>query len=218
MFRRSTLTIAISSLFLVVLLLIAAAIYFSSSSKEENNIIEDTFDAIQKETASLSFNETVASVQDINVTYERFLFYKYNIEMFHALSNTEFSASDEELLNELLKKDLTIREAKNEGIAVAKEEVEQEIKFQQQVLENPEYTADNKELIQKIMKKRIEITGLTNEQFWESDMVYKQYEDALYLGKFYTYLLNKGEIQTMEQFTKYQDQLLESREVTICIE
>lgn len=182
---------------------------------KSEKIIEKTFDTIAKEfnNKSVSKDQIIASVDDYKVTYERFLFYKLNLEMFDSLTEAKSNStlSNAELINNLLQKAVTVQEAKKLGINVSPEEVEEAINDQKELLYNTDYTGDNKELIQEIIKKRIEITGLSEEDFWRSEQVFNDYEESLYMSKLFELLLSKGEIQQINEFTSYQKKLLEEK-------
>lgn len=207
MSKKKIIALVIFSVLLIAIVPTITASYNSSVSSKEKEIIANTFNSIQNEINQDLKNKNIAIGKGFDITYERFIFYKKNIEMVNALSKMTNYLTDEELLNNLLTKDFAIQEAKNLGITVTKSEIEESIKFQKELLNNPEIKGDSKELVQEIMKKRIEITGLTEDEFWESDIVKNGYEDALYLDKLYSQLLSIGEVENMEEFSNYQDNL-----------
>lgn len=77
------------------------------------------------------------------------------------------------------------------------------------MLNSEEIDAQNQALIREIMHQRINLTGLSEEEFWDSDLVFEEYEKALYIDKLYNKLIAEKTINDIQGFEEYQNNLLE---------
>lgn len=58
------------------------------------------------------------------------------------------------------------------------------------------------------MDQRIKLTGLSEEEFWDSDLVFKEYEKTLYIDKLYNKLIGEKVINDIQGFEEFQINLL----------
>lgn len=77
------------------------------------------------------------------------------------------------------------------------------------MLKSEEVDAQNQALIREIMNQRIKLTGLSEEEFWDSDLVFKEYEKTLYIDKLYNKLISEKVIDDIRGFEEFQNKLLE---------
>lgn len=149
----------------------------------------------------------VAEGPGFNITKERFLLYKQNHEIQIDLLQTK-RMSDNEIIDELIKKELTILDAKKRGVTVSDDEIDEMIQFQRASLNDGR--GDSYELIKELMLNRIRITGMSDDEFWSSELVWNEYRDSIYVGKLSTLLMSEGEVAGMVGFDDYQEKLLEA--------
>ncbi|MBE9915881.1 CPBP family intramembrane metalloprotease [Paenibacillus donghaensis] len=65
---------------------------------------------------------------------------------------------------------------------VTPQEVDAAIQRERSYLNDSSITGKNNEIVREIMKYRIEMTGLTDDEFWNSESTREQYEKALLMG------------------------------------
>jgi hypothetical protein len=198
----------IISIIALATLLISSAIYaYSIVPKEE---IQNSFSNL-KEKLENQEDFVLVSGDGFQITAKRFIFYKENKKMLNEIQNINDIPSDIDLLNELIKTELLVQYAKDEGLKVSDEEITDAIEFERKVLQDPNLTGEENEIVKEIMKNRIEMTGLSEKEFWNSKEIREQYGKHILIGKLYSHLLTKGEIEDIQDFQKFQDKLLEAR-------
>ncbi|MCP3776700.1 SurA N-terminal domain-containing protein [Paenibacillus sp. MZ04-78.2] len=125
--------------------------------------------------------------------------------------NALSSISDDALIDEMVKKELTVSHAKKLGIQVSAQEVDAVTQQERSLLNNPSITGEDNETVREIMKHRIRITGLSDEEFWKSNETRKEYEKALLMGKLFDKLVAEGKIEKDgASFGVFQNSLLVS--------
>ncbi|KIL37018.1 hypothetical protein SD71_04905 [Cohnella kolymensis] len=118
--------------------------------------------------------------EGIRIMPEEFLLYKANIEEVNKQPNaTPINISDEQIIDNMITDELTVQYAKKLGIVATKEEIDKEIAFQRDALQQS--PKDNP--IRDIMANRIKRSGLSEDEFWESEMTRRYYEKAILGGK-----------------------------------
>lgn len=208
--------------FIVLFIAISSSLYALATKKdsvtdEPNKLIENAFSELKGQTNSISKDNYVVTAGDIQISKAEFQFYKVNIKLIYQLNETLDNPSnktnsipyDQELIDEMLKKRLSVNQAKNSGITVGKDEVEKVINREKNMLHRDDLDEQNQALIKEIMNHRINITGLSEEDFWKSDLVFKEYENVLYIDKLYNKLISEKEISDIHDFEKFQNHLLE---------
>lgn len=157
----------------------------------------------------------VAKLNDIEITEERYIFYKRNVEMIQKIEGTNDKIDDIELINEMIGKDLTVQYAENMGITADPDEVDKVVEFQRNLLNDPSVTGPNNELVKEIMKNRIRITGLSEDEFWKSDEIRDQYRESVIISHLFDQLSQNGEVQDMNDFSEFQDNLIDQKKEQI---
>ncbi|WP_440115284.1 SurA N-terminal domain-containing protein [Paenibacillus sp. QZ-Y1] len=198
------------------LLLTGSVIYSQSTIPKEQT--KDGFDEIQLslEKEKLNRNLTAESPlvvgEGIEITRDKFIFYKKSSELISSLQNNnnlvkQASQSDEDIINELIKSELTVQNAKNLGLEATAQEIDDVITAEKAALNDPDLDPDNY-LVKELMSNRIRITGLTEEEFWNSEETRYGYEKAILLGKLFDQLVKEGTINDITDFNEYQTGLL----------
>lgn len=187
--------------FIVLLLAVSSSLYASATDKD---------------TGATEQKRLITMAGDIEISESEFEFYKANIKLINQLNKAEgnFSfqtgiPSDQELVDEMLKKRLSVQYARNSGITVDEDEIIEVVNREKSILNSSNLDIENQALIQEIMKQRIKLTGLSEEDFWKSDFVQKEYESVLYIDKLFKDLIEKEEISNIQDFEKFQIHLLE---------
>lgn len=157
--------------------------------------------------------------ENVRITIRDFIFYKSNLELLYRLQDKAFTLTDEELIDAMLQQRLTVQYAKQAGLTATEQEqeIDEVIAQEREVLYDSQISAVNKDIIKEIMDNRIRITGLSEEDFWNSEDVKKSYEDAILLGKLYSQLLQEGKIQNAEDFVQFQNELLQKAKKSLKI-
>ncbi|BFH65377.1 hypothetical protein [Paenibacillus azoreducens] len=197
---------------------------FSASASNAANPSTDKVDTIRS-----SFNDLKAKLdpdqnhqnsavpvplvqgEDFQISKQEFIFYKSNLELINKLQNHQISISDDALIDNMVKKKLTVSYAKNLGLKVTPEEVDAVIERERSSLSDSSIKGRNNETVRELMKQRIRITGLSEDEFWNSDQTKKEYEKALLIGKLFDKLAAEGKIgKEGADFESFQKNLLES--------
>lgn len=200
------------------LLLTGSVIYSQSAIPKEK--IKQGFDEIQLslEKEKLNRNLTVKSPlvvgEGIEITRDRFIFYKKSSELINSIQNNnnlmkQVPQSDDDIINELIKSELTVKNAKNLGLEATVQEIDDVIAAEEAALNDPDLDPDNY-LVKELMENRIRITGLTEDDFWNSEETRHGYEKAILLGKLFDQLVKEGTVSDIAEFNEYQTALLNS--------
>ncbi|WP_438351250.1 hypothetical protein ACP8HI_11740 [Paenibacillus sp. FA6] len=159
-----------------------------------------------KEKVKNGFDSSQASLplvvgDGIEITADRFILYKKNAEL------VQTPLSDDEIINELIKKELSIQYAENLGLEVVAQEIDDVIAYERAALNDPNLDPDNN-VVKELMSNRIRITGLTEDEFWNTEETRYGYESAIFLGKLFEHLVEEGNIKDMTEFNEFQIGLL----------
>ncbi|MBU5444825.1 SurA N-terminal domain-containing protein [Paenibacillus sp. MSJ-34] len=200
---------------------VGSSIYASQSAKpplteRDKRIIGQTFDEIQSYAAqqgtSPSERAPLVNSEHFQISAERFFFYKKNIEMAAELNLGEGAKaatfSDAELLDLMIKKELTVQYAKEAGITATDEEIGQMIDREKNMLYDPSVSGANKETVQELMAHRIRMTGMSEDEFWQSEDTRAEYAKTIYIGKLMQQLSQDGTFTDTFGMDEFQDRLL----------
>ncbi|MEK5476966.1 SurA N-terminal domain-containing protein [Paenibacillus sp. FSL R5-0407] len=188
--------------FIVLLVAVSSSLYAFGELKDQNS--------------SMDKSNYIISEGDIVISKPEFDFYKVNIKLMNQLNATLDNSSDkiaslprdQELIDEMLKKRISVQHAKEIGITVTEGEVKEVINREKNMLNSEEVDAQNQAIIREIMDQRIKLTGLSEEEFWDSDLVFKEYEKTLYIDKLYNKLIGEKVINDIQGFEEFQINLL----------
>ncbi|MEJ9218371.1 hypothetical protein ACXFAU_22920 [Paenibacillus glucanolyticus] len=183
-----------------------------SVSLSENNkqVIRETFDSVkelQDRIRSGPNPDWVVKDEKVNISLSDYVLAKKNRDLIYALNQVVEIPSDEALLQDMVTKQLTVNYAKQSGIVVTPEEVSEAVHFQKAALDEADPNDENHQLIRYMMENRIRITGMTTEEFWNSDEVYEAYETSLYISKFLQSILTDESMKGMDSYQQLQDKL-----------
>lgn len=207
--------------FIVLLVAVSSSLYASATDKElvtneQKQLIENAFGELKDQNSTMSKSNFIISGGDIEISKSEFYFYKVNIKLINQLNATLDSTSytiaslptDQELIDEMLKKRISVQHSKEIGITVTEGEVKEVINREESMLNSEEVDAQNQAIIREIMDQRIKLTGLSEEEFWDSDLVFKEYENTLYIDKLYNKLIGEKVIGDIQGFEEFQNNLL----------
>ncbi|MCM3783650.1 SurA N-terminal domain-containing protein [Neobacillus mesonae] len=155
-------------------------------------------------------SQIIAQTKDIQITQEQFEFYKSAAEAADSLNTPVQSPSDEELIHNLFISELTALEAGKQGITVSDTEVNEQIEFQRTSFENHKPVTEEEKLVYELMENRIRNTGLSEDEFWNHDLVMEEYKKSLLSAKLMKHLAANEEIADAGEFTDYKEQLLKN--------
>lgn len=207
--------------FIVLLVAVSSSLYASATDKdlvthEQKQLIENAFDELKDQNNSMSKSNFAISEGDIEISKSEFDFYKVNIKLINQLNATLDNSSykiaslptDQDLIDEMLKKRISVQHAKETGITVTEGEVKEVINREENMLNSEDVDAQNQAIIREIMDQRIKLTGLSEEEFWDSDLVFKEYENTLFIDKLYNKLIGEKVINDIQGFEDFQNNLL----------
>lgn len=187
-------------------------IAYTTTAKQTSDqaAIERGFDDIGAQVNQRMYMEAGRSgIDSLSITPEQFLFYKMNIELFHHVTDSSSAIpNDQQLLDNLLKKKLVVQKALELGITVEDQEVEDYIAEQKNIYEQFQAEEQGDRIAYEFMKNRIRITGLSEEQFWNSNVIRETYYEAILGSKLRAKLLADGTLSEPEQFNQFQEELL----------
>lgn len=178
-------TIIFGSMTAVILIAVYSAA--SANTDSPHLQISRAFDSLKAKLDQSKNDKTnssvVAEIDGITIDKERFLFYKANIELTYALNGNKQVPDDNELLNNLIQEDRIVQKAIQRGITVSDQELQEAIDDQRELYENYEPLDKDQELIHELMSNRIRITGLSDNEFWASELVKDGYRKAILKSK-----------------------------------
>lgn len=179
--------------------------------------IKENMDNIKVTTDKNGLEVPLVQGSDFTISKKRFAFYKNNIEMIKKLNGDGSATEDSTLINDMIKKELAYSYAKSIGLSVSTEEVNNIIDKERMAVDDPNDTDKNNETVKEIMKNRIRISGYSEDEFWKSNDIQKEYEKSILLGKLYNYLKSKGQISNVGDFNSFQETLLTKEKSDIII-
>jgi hypothetical protein len=227
--RRVAGAIAVSVLLLSFLFTIKISPVFAAIIRDVpglerfvNLIISAGFDNIkvkldqQQTISSQSVVVPLVQANDFQISPKQFTFYKSNLELLNKLQGKS-NASDNELINEMVKQELAVQYAKKAGLTVSEDEISQGIEKEKSSLNDPTLNDNNSLTVKELMKNRIRITGLTEDQFWNSIDTREEYKKAFLLAKLANQLIAQNKVRTMQDFSAFKDDLLQKSNGTFSI-
>jgi len=207
--------------YIIVLIILVASVSLASAKSDDSNLqIKNSFDSLKDKLDQLNSERNdsswVAKVNGIEIDNKRFIFYKSNIELTYSLNkNNEVVPNDIELVNNLLVDDLAIQEAINQGITVSDEEIQKEIDYQRSMVDSLNPSNIKEEQFLELIKNRIRITGLSDDEFWQSDFIKDLYRKSILGGKFMLESISNGTVKDPEEFYAYKKELFEKMKTQI---
>ncbi|TJY40856.1 hypothetical protein E5161_16185 [Cohnella pontilimi] len=200
--RRALLTISFTALLLIGVIALLAL-----------GPLSETF--FHTKTANTAETPLVEG-DGIRIMPEEFFLYKSGV----ALGNqqpglSKINVTDEQIVENLIMGQLTVRYAKKLGLTVSPKELDKEISFQRDSLKQ----ASNDNPVKQVMAKRIEQSGLTEDEFWRSELIRRKYEESILKGKLYTKLIQDGTIKSGDgsEFGEFQKKLLAEKKEKLTI-
>ncbi|GAE05674.1 hypothetical protein JCM10914_1788 [Paenibacillus sp. JCM 10914] len=146
--------------------------------------------------------------EEVQISLEEYVMAKNNKALIWALNELEEKPSDDEQLQEMIADRLLASHAKQSGIEVTPDEVHEALDQQRTMLRAVDVTDPNHQAILYIMEQRLLMTGLSEEEFWNSEEVYNSYEQSLYITKLSQQIRSDGNLKGMNSYDELRDQLL----------
>jgi len=204
---------------LVTLVSIFAIGVIASSISADSQIPKDRisqgFEKIKTEMnsqAKSSSSIPLVEGDGLRIMPEKYVFFKNSMELINSLQNdksNQITLTDEEIINNLATEELTVKYAKEMGITVSNEEINEVINNERKAL-SQENDPDN-DLVRELMKNRIKITGMSEDEFWNSEMARDNYERAILLGKLMDELIKNKAITNARDFEDFKSKLFEKK-------
>lgn len=196
-----------------VTILLSAAIYADSPVPKEQ--IKTGFDKVKEQVNQQKLFKDTTGIEiplvkgeGFQISAKDFSFYKGNLELLYKLDKKPLRLDDSNLIDEMVKKELLVKRAEKLGMTVSKQEVDSVIEKERNAFNDPAISGKNNDTVKEIMKNRIRITGFSDDEFWNSEDIRKQYEKSIIIGKLYDHLISTKEIKDMQDFLQYQNTLL----------
>jgi hypothetical protein len=153
----------------------------------------------------------------IRIMPEEFLLYKSGVDLSNQQPGvSKMNVTDAQIVDNLITEPLTVQYAKKLGLTVSSEEIDKEIAFQRNSL----IQAPKDNPIKELMVKRIKLNGLTEDEFWGSELVRTKYENTILVGKMFTKLVADGTFKKQSdgsEFTKFKEELLHANKDKLSI-
>ncbi|CAM3508225.1 MULTISPECIES: SurA N-terminal domain-containing protein [Paenibacillus] len=201
------------------------AIKNASYTEDTRRLVRETFDSIQsiqERIRNQGLSSWMIKTDEVRISLAEYVLTMKSKELIHALnpltekpsnekpSNEKPSnekPSDEEVLRHMITEALTVHHAKEIGITVTPEEVRDVIDLQMRAMKDTDPKTSAEQLTLYIMEQRIRITGLSEEDFWNSEELYSAYEAAIYMNKLRRHILADEDLNGMESYEALQAKL-----------
>lgn len=203
---------------LVLVLLVGSSAIYADSAFNKNDIASK-FNEMKTDLANVKNSDAiVAQVDDIKIKNKDLVGYKKNIELVASLqgnptAKAQSQVTDEQIIDVLVTNELLVKQATNFGLTVTADEVDQVIKREREALAQTDDPSND--FVRELMKNRIQITGLTEDEFYQSQEVRDKYAESILIGKLYNKLVEDKKITESQGFDQYQKNLLTSKESSI---
>ena len=189
----------------IFLLLCTTPIVFSNYIS-----ISDFFDLKDQKITAIDDSIVVVESDMFTITLKELVDYKENVLLTHELNNIPFVLTDMELLDQLIENELVLYEAKNQGIVVTEQEVNE---YAEQTKET--MAEANDPILNQIKEEYAKRLGVTAEEYFTHPKTLTQYELLLTSNKFFMELYSEGILNdqyTPEQYKvdlheKYSDKI-----------
>ncbi|WP_422658004.1 hypothetical protein ACK8P5_19995 [Paenibacillus sp. EC2-1] len=178
------------------------------ANKELIREVFTEIESMEQRVDELGLDLWLVKSPEVNIMLKDFIFRKKNKELILKLNDSDQAVLDTEIVQDMIKEQLTVNYAKSSGIVVTSEELANLVSQQRAFLYDDNLEAESRELVQEIMQHRIALTGLTDELFWQSDEVMKGYSNSLYISKLMQELLADESQKGMDRFKQLQEKLL----------
>ncbi|CAI6086213.1 SurA N-terminal domain-containing protein [Cohnella sp. JJ-181] len=142
----------------------------------------------------------IATVNSKEITYLEFREYKENLKMMAKKEGMPFKRSNTDILNDMIKTQLTVQYAMKKGIAVSDEEVQSYANEQREALQA---SIEGKALIKNLVEK----SGLPENEYWKSNKLLAAYRDWMISLKL---MESDPSLATSESLESFQEFLLKN--------
>lgn len=150
----------------------------------------------------ISDSAEIANVQGVKITALDFRQYKANVNFVEKSNGQLTNKTELDLLNEMIKRELTVQYALDNGISVSEDEISIYIDEIRKALKDAPNEA--KEVQRNLIKK----SGLSEEEYWRSEDTRNLYRRWILINKLIEQKYISGEFKTPEDFNAFQETLL----------
>lgn len=186
------------------------AIPTAAFTEDNKRLVRDTFDSIQSiqhQIRNQELSPWKIKTDEVRISLAEYVFTMKSKELIHALNQWNEKPSGEEVLQHMITEALTVHHAKQTGITVTQEEVRDMINMQMRAMKDTGPKTSAEQLTLYIMEQRIRITGLSEEDFWNSEELYSAYEAAIYTNKLMGHILADEDLKGMDSYRALQAEL-----------
>lgn len=191
-------------------LIIITVIAFAVSNHSKNTRGDGSTETRSgKSTKGKTNAANVAEVGGMAIDQEQFIFYKANFLLLNAVQRNTPVPSDRELLNNLIKEELVVEQAIQQGITATDEEINEVIQYESNTYETFKPTDKDQEAALEFMTNRIKVSGLQDDGFWKSDIVKDATRKSVLSGKYMSESIDNGKFKDVDEFMTYQQKLFD---------
>jgi hypothetical protein len=147
----------------------------------------------------------IAQGPDFEIYSKDFALFKANLAFSEKMNNVTIDMTDKDIIHEMIKEALVVNLAREEGLFVSKQEITDYITHLRELLDDPEHDPAMKQIRDNLVK----MSGLSEDEYWESEELAQKYEKALLIQKFVRKLAEEGQIRGVEDFANFKDKLLQ---------
>lgn len=168
------------------------AIQNAAYTEDTRRLVRNTFDSIQSirnKIRNEGLSPWMVETEEVRISLAEYVFTLKSKELIHALNPLAVKPSGEEVLRHMITEALTMHYAKQIEITVTPEEVRDVIDVQMRAMKVTGPKTSAQQLTLYIMEQRMRITGLSEEDFWNSEELYSAYEAAIYMNKLRGHIL-----------------------------
>ncbi|BBI32403.1 SurA N-terminal domain-containing protein [Cohnella abietis] len=151
----------------------------------------------------------IAKVGSKEITYKEFRENSENVKMFEKKAGASLNRSNNDILNDMIKKQLTVQYAIEKGIVVSDEEVQSYANEQREALQTVSEEA------KEALKNLINISGLSENEYWKSDVLLSKYRNWIIINKL---IESDNSLYTLEAFNSFQESLLKNSSQNVDID
>lgn len=186
------------------------AIQNAAYTEGTRRLVQDTFDSIQtiqNKIRNEGLPPWMMEAEEVRISLAEYVFTLKTKELIYALNQLTVKPSGEEVLRHMITEALTVHHAKQIGITVTPEEVKGMIDMQRRAMKGTGPKTSAEQLTLYIMEQRIRITGLSEEEFWNSEELYSAYEAAIFMNKLMGHILADEDLKGTESYEALQAEL-----------
>lgn len=181
------------------LLLCTAPIVFSNYVS-----ISDFFESKDQKTAAIDDSIIVVESDMFTITLKQFVDFKENKRFMHELNHIPFTLTDREMLDQLIRDELVLYEAKTHGMVVTEQEVFDYAEQTKQAIGE-----SNNLIMIQINEELAKRLGVTAEEYFTHPSTLKQYEEMLASNNFISELYSDGVLNDEYTYDQYKADLHE---------